>query len=315
MKPVIVGAGLAGLIAACHFKESQVIEAGPRVEGHRALLRFRGNSVAELTGIPFKQVEVQKEVFLDNKTISGTCPISAANRYSLKVAGAVQARSIGNLAPVTRYIAPDDFYGRLVDKVGGRISWNTPFTAERLADNPGATYVSTAPMSVSMGVAGMAGRGDFRFNKAPIQVVRIKLAAQSDVYQTIYFPEPDLRLFRASITGDVLIIESLIQADAPLRPVDDELDVVLMAFGFSRGDLSPFDQYEVVDQKYGKIVDMPKADREAIMYELTNQHNIFSLGRFATWRNILLDDVVQDLKVIDSLINASEYARHRLMRG
>ena len=128
MKPVIVGAGLAGLIAACHFKESEIIEASPApFAQHRALLRFRGTGVSELTGVPFKKVQVHKEVHINGKTINGHCPISAANQYALKVTGSIVGRSIGNLDTVSRYVAPDDFYQILIEKVGARITWNRAF--------------------------------------------------------------------------------------------------------------------------------------------------------------------------------------------
>jgi hypothetical protein len=67
-----------------------------------------------------------------------------------------------------------------------------------------------------------------------------------------------------------------------------------------------------VDQKYGKIVDMDEKARQAILFHLTDKHNIFSLGRFATWRNILLDDVAADLPRIEKMMMASDYMRNRI---
>lgn len=56
-KPIIVGAGLSGLIAACKFPQASVFEASPseKPAGHQALLRFRNESVSRITGIPFKR--------------------------------------------------------------------------------------------------------------------------------------------------------------------------------------------------------------------------------------------------------------------
>jgi hypothetical protein len=66
-------------------------------------------------------------------------------------------------------------------------------------------------------------------------------------------------------------------------------------------------------QPFGKIIDLPRRTREALLYELTREYNVFSLGRFATWRNILLDDVVNDIHVLDKLISASEYRRSHMI--
>jgi hypothetical protein len=65
------------------------------------------------------------------------------------------------------------------------------------------------------------------------------------------------------------------------------------------------------EQRYGKIVPLPAEPRRALLTRLTTQHGVYSLGRFATWRNVLLDDVVNDLAVIRKLLRASEYD-HRL---
>ena len=43
---------------------------------------------------------------------------------------------------------------------------------------------------------------------------------------------------------------------------------------------------------------------------MTNKYKIYSVGRFATWRQLLLDDLINDLKMIDSFITSdSNYSR------
>lgn len=318
--PIIVGAGLAGLIAACHFKDSHIIEFGQKGKNHQALLRFRTTAVSELTGIPFKKVEVQKEVSIDGET-RNYCSIGAANCYSRKVSGGLRSRSIRNLTPDVRYIAPDDFYEQLVARHAERISWGLKFDSAFMANEAsGRNFVSTAPMSVNMAAAGIAStHEDFKFDKSGITVIRVPLKIHSEVYQTVYFPQMHMRIFRASITGDVLIIElvdspigSEVTANLELHNENAEWDAIetaCEAFGLDYERDVAAESRTVTVQKFGKIVDMPKEDRESVMYELTSRHNIFSLGRFATWRNILLDDVVGDLHKIDNLMNASDYAR------
>ena len=43
------------------------------------------------------------------------------------------------------------------------------------------------------------------------------------------------------------------------------------------------------------------------MHKMTVDHGVYSLGRFATWRNILLDDVVKDIDVIKSMMGQDKY--------
>lgn len=306
-KKQIIGAGLAGLIAACHFKDTLIFEAGKRVEQHKALLRFRDKSVSELTGIPFKEVPVHKEIRYLGQAVDRP-RIELANMYSRKVAGLIAGRSIWNLDTVKRYIAPPDFYDQLVDRHGERIEFDCPL--EDIGGNAHLVQqISTIPLPNMMRVCGM-DPFKFEFSKASIKVDRYRISSGADVYQTIYFPEPAMRVFRASITGDVLIIESM--AGQPMdhfewnEPPFDEFLEVCHAFGIPSEDLYFID---TVDQKYGKIVEIPREQREAILYELTYKFNVFSVGRFATWRNILLDDVVKDLRQIEKLMAASSYGR------
>lgn len=309
MQPLIVGAGLSGLIAACRFTGATIIEAGEPIEQHKALLRFRDHSVADITGIPFKKVKVRKEVYMDGEA-RNHCSIKAANLYAKKVTGSISGRSIQNLDPVERYVAPEDFYWRLQQRLADRIEYRTPFNAEYLAGLGGRPVVSTAPMSANMAAAGISTFGAAAaLQRQAIKVNRIKLK-DADVYQTIYFPDPEASVYRASITGNLLIIESMGSKD-----IDGEWTAeVLNAFGLSESDLD-MDTIESVDQRHGKIVDLETDLRHSIMYSLTTNHNIFSLGRFACWRNILLDDVAKDIEVIGKLLQASDYARQRAFMG
>jgi hypothetical protein len=89
--------------------------------------------------------------------------------------------------------------------------------------------------------------------------------------------------------------------------VQSDMTEVLDAFGLVEDDV------EVIDanhkQSYGKIAPIDEPLRRFVVENLSQQHGVYSLGRFATWRNILLDDVLQDLNVIKKLVNADSYTR------
>jgi hypothetical protein len=305
----IVGAGLAGLIAAHAWPQARVIESSSSLNrgGHKALLRFRSDAVARLTGIDFKKVTVRKGIWLDDQFVQPN--VRAANMYAQKVAGSLLGdRSIWNLDPVERFIAPESLYEDLIANVGARVSWDTEFDFKNFTP----PIVNTAPLSLVLlrlfGVEKSVALPELQ--RAPIRVARYRVK-DADVYQTVYFPEPEMRVYRASITGSLLIVECM-ETGASFRAMPegfvdyDEMQTVLEAFGLDRMFVEPI---EVVKQKYGKIVPLPDAERKAWLHALTAQHGIFSLGRFATWRNILLDDVVQDITVLRRLMKASNYER------
>ncbi len=310
--PLIVGAGLSGLIAAHAWTRATVVEraSAPR-ESHKAVLRFRTDAVARLTGIEFRRVRVRKGIFAGSRFHAPN--IRLANLYSLKVLGHAAGgdRSIWDIEAADRWVAPETFYAQLVESVGARVEWNCEVDWPR-EGQPHAPIVSTAPMPELLTALGSGRAEDVdgsAFRRAPITVLRCRVAG-ADLYQTIYFPEGDTPMYRASITGDLLIIEA---ADGPEVGGSDWWGAAMAycaaAFGLRRSDIKPLGAQE---QKYGKIAPIADADRKAMMFWLTQVHGIYSLGRFATWRNILLDDVVDDIAVIKRLIHASAYDSRRI---
>jgi hypothetical protein len=47
---------------------------------------------------------------------------------------------------------------------------------------------------------------------------------------------------------------------------------------------------------------------------MTSKYGIYSIGRFATWRQLLLDDVVDDIQHVEKFIRGSS-AYNRLMHS
>lgn len=304
----IWGAGMAGLLAGCIFQNARIYERG--LEGstqHRALLRFRTPRVGEATGIEFKRVRVHKDLFADGNFVLPS--IRLANLYSQKVVGRLCDRSIWQLEPVDRYIAPDDFLDQLAARCAGRIEWGHRISRDDIIEND-APVISTLPMAAMLDFTKEFSRlepewkakweamqtGERLFQHERIAVRRWRIP-KSDVYQTIYFPSPDTNLYRASITGDLLIAEYM--------HVADEYDF-FEAFGIGRTGLV---ELERVHQGFGKIAPIDDAWRKEFIFELTSRYKIYSLGRFGTWRNLLLDDVLTDIGVLKKMIGASAYDR------
>lgn len=295
---IIVGAGLSGLIAAHAFPRSIIIEAEHSPSAaHSALLRFRSDIVSNLVGIPFRQVEVHKGIWYRKRFRQPT--IRIANLYSKKVIDKLADRSIWSIKPVQRFIAPEEFYLQMIEACSNRISWS--HTVSDLAVFRNEQVISTAPMPIMLNVAGITT--PLEFKRAPIRVTRFRLK-HSDVFQTIYFPDPEYNIYRASITGNLLIIEEM------ERGQEGEMEGQAEVFhAFGNPDVDHV--IGATSQKFGKIDPVDDATRKALMFQLTHQHNVFSLGRFGTWRNILLDDVVKDIAVIRRMMTSTAYDQHR----
>lgn len=322
MKLAIAGAGLTGLLAAHAWPTAPVFEASaaPRA-AHRALLRFRSDAVAKLTGIDFEQLTVRKGIYNNGAFVAPD--IRLANAYAQKVTGQlVGERSIWSLEPVQRFIAPETFYEQLIEAIGGRIQWGcsvalpqgkngdgplaVPIHSDFTIKNPNNPLISTIPLPDLL--KELAVETTTPFNRSGIHVARYRLDERTRLNQTIYFPTPQHPLYRASITGSLLIAESIAAAGPGWTDPDTQLNepqFCAHVFGLRHAPVL----IDEVDQKYGKIVPLPAEERKALLHRLTRDHNIFSLGRFATWRNILLDDVVADIQVVRRLLRASGYDR------
>lgn len=311
---IIAGAGLAGLIAGHIFPHATIIERGlapvERGGAHKALLRFRSDAVSLVTGVPFRKVTVHKGIW--DRGALRSPSIALANQYSLKVTRRVLNRSIWDLAPATRYVAPVSMYEQLVEQCRGRLMWGVGMESFVGRPDRCEAIISTIPMPAAAALwLGERAPPATDFKRAPIRVQRARIPG-ADVFQTVYFPSGDYSTYRASITGDTLIVESMSNEGAPLQMGD-----VLEAFGLAGSPWVRLDDITEVEQQYGKIEPIDEAVRRSVIFAMTQRESVYSVGRFATWRNILLDDVVQDLRIVKSMLErgAGAYERALLSAG
>lgn len=297
----IVGAGLAGLLAANLFPNASVFEKNKRPNPHRALLRFRTPEIGNSTGIDFRPVTVRKGIYYQTKF--HLPDISLCNYYSQKLLGIVADRSIWNIEPVTRYIAPEDLHEQLLDRANGRINYEVDYF--NCGANISRPVISTMPLPDLLTALNI--EHGMQFKRAAIRVERYRIP-NCDVYQTIYFPSPETSLYRASITKDLLIVESASEDLSRDQDAERRWEEVSAAFGIYNASY-----IDSSSARFGKIADIEDRWRRAMIHRLTTDCGIYSLGRFATWRNILLDDVLKDIGVIKRLIHSDGYA-HSLAR-
>lgn len=290
----IIGAGLTGLIAAYAFKDAVIHEYLKEPRVHKAVLRFRTEEVSKLTGIPFKKVLVHKAVSEGGGFV--TPNLRHMNHYSLKVAGGFYDRSIGNLEPSVRYIAPLDFHQQMLDHHKDRIFFGSDVPLTEMT----TPVISTLPLSVLVDKFNLdAQLPKEALHSNPIYVTTVDVE-HCDLYQTIYFPELSNPVYRASITGNQIIIESMLTIGR--TRIEDTIETFGISGGWSIASLN-------FEQKIGKFNPLEENYRKQLMYDITTALGIYSLGRHATWRKILLDDVVQDIQRIESMLKTSAYDR------
>ena len=302
---IVIGAGMAGLLAGNMLRRFRpyIWEGKEDLPiNHSALLRFRTEKVGIATAIPFEKVKVNKAIKYDGKLITDPS-VFLSNMYSEKVTGAVLPRSIDSLETVERYIAPNNFVHTMATNCN--IAFRKRFDFDNWMSKQYRTpLISTIPMPALMKMVGGKDMPDFNFQNIWTQKAVID-EPECNVHQTIYYPDPTVPYYRISIMGNVIISEFIKE---PSEYIGGHLSNVLYEdFGFMPKKLIDLKESK---QVYGKIKPIDENLRKEFVFEMTNKYKIYSVGRFATWRQLLLDDLINDLKMIDSFITSdSNYSR------
>ena len=79
-------------------------------------------------------------------------------------------------------------------------------------------------------------------------------------------------------------------------------------------DAMKLDDLKSSTQKFGKILPIDENLRKEFVLKLTKDYNIYSLGRFATWRQVLLDDLVKDIDVIEKFVSGNHSYNYEIER-
>lgn len=284
---IIIGAGMAGLLAANMLRRHRptVIEKSKSLpNNHSAVLRFRTNIVSEALRIPFRQVNMIKA------PVSWKNPVADALMYSYKNTGMRRSdRSItSGLVSEVRYIAPPDLIQQMAEGVDVNFNIDFDFKSH---DTP---VISTIPMPFLGQALNYQHSLEFKWTSGATLKAKIQ---HCDAYVSLLVPDPCYDFTRLSITGDELFIE-LHGAN-----ISSEEMLVAQVAGLLGIPPEHFTNVQLKPQKFSKINPIDDNERKKFMHWATVNKNIYSLGRFATWRpGLLLDDLVNDIRLIEKWI-------------
>lgn len=308
MKVYIIGAGAAGLLLANILRQYDpiVLEEKPSLPAnHGAVLRFRSDVIGELTGIKFKKVEVQKAAVFERR-LHTRSDLRLQNIYSQKVTGAIAPRSILNLDDCTRYIAPDDLIPRLASGVDVRFNDSLHIETIKRLHGDGAVIISTVPMPSLMQI--VEWEDTPIFPSKTIACFSAKLSS-CDVHQTIYHCDPCDPVYRSSIVGNKFIAEAI--GLNLMLPHDDMIAILENYFGVYNPRF--MDLVDLKIQTFGKIQPIDDNVRRGFIYSMTEKYNLYSFGRYATWRPLLLDDLVKDALIVEQLFTQRKQCANRML--
>lgn len=332
MRIAIIGAGPAGIMACGGVPGCSglwVFDSRTSLSNdHQAVFRLRDPRVALLLGCHAREAKVTKEILVPPSDahkgwfqgqLTRTPLVNLANLYSKKVYGQINAASISKeLGEVTRYLTdrssmrvPEGSHlghTLIMVRTGPRLVFESK--DRKLIDVDYDFAISTIPLPVLITCLPTAWyesaskslkESNSSFKSEPVYVYRGKTLIPATVNQTIYVPDPHTNISRMTLQESELIIESVGQLG------EDQLIEAAEVFGLWNAEVQ-FNPNPFV-QPMGKLLPISEDLRKLLIVEITEQFNIFSLGRFATWRPLRTDQLLGDIDQINRLISLSESQR------
>jgi len=307
MKVAVIGAGIAGLIAEGAMLKTfgndiAVFDDKPKKglsDGHKAVMRLRDRSIKEYVNCDLKKIKAQKAI-LHKGVLYDRPNLLLNNLYSLKAYGSLGNRSLSSLGDVDRYLisnirANDINY--IKEKVY-IILKDKKLVLESESKYDYDICISTVPMPALLKMCGL--KYHVKFDYRPIFVTRAKLNIRSNIHQTLYFTDSRSTIpYRMTIQDEDVIAESMFGATDMYNSIEQ--------FGLNRNHIID-GTIDITKQDFGKIEPIDDNLRRRILMDLTDEFGIYSLGRFATWRSLRIDQVVEDVKKIIMLIKVKHKA-------
>lgn len=304
----VIGAGMSGLLAACMLRSDclRVIENQLSLpNNHSAVLRYRSSVVGDTLGIAFKKVKVLKT------SQPWKNPMADAMAYAYKCTGQHTLRSslTAKAELEERFIAPSNLIQLMADRVQAPIELGLHWKPN---PDPAHTqnFISTLPMPVLMKLLGWKDIPEFKYVHGAN--INIDLSGV-DAYGTVYVPDPNIAFNRVSLTGSRMTIEfASVDVDRIKLDLQFYCEQALALLGMN-ADYMNIQDAVVKSQQYAKILPINDDLRKKFISWASEQHNIYSLGRFSTWRvNLLQDDVVNDVRIIQKLIQTGHSYDHKI---
>lgn len=307
----VVGSGLAGLLAGNMLGPNlnMIYEKQDRLpNNHSAVLRFRSSIVGDTVGIPFSEVPVIRAT----ETLGN--PIADMMSYSRKCTGTCTFRSLPTGDEVVkRFIAPSDLIAQMAARIPEeKFSFGVDCLDQMQGTKDTPPIISTIPMPILMKALGWDQEmPTFRYSDG--HNVKFNLRS-SNAFCSLYIPDLGEGISRISVTGDEVVAE----IPAPEIGFETKGMIARLAvsyLGLPSDDII-WDTVKVSQQAYSKILPIDEGIRKRFILWASETHKVYSLGRFATWRpGLLLDDVVNDVRVIQRLIASDGREAYNQKKG
>ena len=316
---LIIGAGLSGLMMGALLKRNfKIIDGapGPRLDVHAP---FYLHAPLEWLPTTWKQVDVHHNVW-DGNGFHRAPTIRMMNDYSRKITGKIIDTSLKFMDGSVKsgYIPSNNLPGQvlndLYDEVKANSSWGVKVigidpkrrevTAEVMGHAVGEVHqyryknlISTIPLPLLLSLTSRAFDCNFRSDPIFTSVWSIPETEATDAFQIIYITDPAEPIYRASLMGRSIILESMRDLSGT---VNHQGIIINKLWGIKDGNFKA--QGEI---RPGKFHPIEKTFRKVMIGKLTSETGIFCLGRYAVWDYKRIDHVSEDAHTILKIIKGN----------
>jgi len=307
MRIAIIGAGISGLIAEGAFSKipgSTITIFDPKHDSdplseHKAVMRLRDTRIIDYVNCKIDKVKVYKAVY-HNGRLYDKPNLLLNNMYSLKVYESLSERSLSTLGIVDRYIISDITRQGMGTRMASAVCdiYDKQLHFDKASSQQYDICISTIPMFSILNLVGKSS-DDYgvKFSWTPICITKMNLSIKSDVHQTVYFTDQREEVpYRITVEGSKIIAEATSEFD-----VDSVYDCLRSAFGIGYSEIYE-ESVTTSIQNMGKLEPISDDIRRKIMMDLTDEFNVYSFGRFATWRPLRIDQTLDDIEKIKMLV-------------
>lgn len=305
---VIIGGGVSGQLAKRFFGskyKTAIVGKGNR--SNTALFRSKSADIPLMLGANAKEIFVSKFISSGGFVRQNITPRDM-NRYSLKVCGKICRRSICEVdaAQHKRFVfdVPHgvDFESAVSDiKTEGR---KTHLLCDDGTTLIASKVISTIPMPDILEIVDVeCVEPEFEFSEITVAKFSLGCQVSGDWQQTVYFPDDDCHVYRATLNNDGIIAEFVDGTSDDI--VKQEIMIVAAPFGIKQNNIVG---RKIHFMKHGKIINgKANKDRMVVISHLTEKFNTYSLGRYATWNeSVKTEDLLHDLKKIDLMMSMTD---------
>jgi hypothetical protein len=314
-KVVILGGGVSGRMMAkrlemmCPSIESVIIDKGADSADHVFHLHRTIPEIPELDNKEYLKEHKFQSSVLTADGLKASASLKDINDYSYKTFGRLNITNAGNsgnftIIPIGKQRLIQSI-GKVNIQIGEIAGINLTYklidysNKSKTAAIPYDYIVSTIAMPKMLNLAKIETK--IKFENFPFYGISKKLSYNTNTYQQLVITDPNIAMARVTLFDDELFIESV-------NTSLSELELAILA-DFWGQDIFPIDRYLKTIYP-GRLNILTQAERKPLLYWLTQEHDIFTLGRYGAWTYKVANDVWDDTKFICEMIMAKEQGRN-----